>query len=85
MAARTPRVNPEDTWRLYDALVVGDFDTWRTVTEPEVVDCGQQEILNWWCLLGAMEELGHTTPDYHGYVESYVMNSNKCFAVYGSR
>jgi hypothetical protein len=70
---------------LYDSLVRGDFAAWRRVSEPEVVDRGQQEVLNWWCLLGAMEELGHKTPDYHGYIESYVMNSNKCFAVYGPR
>jgi hypothetical protein len=35
--------------------------------------------------MGAMEELGHKGPDYHGYVESYVMNSNKCFAAYNPR
>ena len=75
----------ESDRRLYEALVAGDYDTWRCVTEPEVVDRGQQEVLNWWCLLGAMEELGHSTPDYTGYVESYVMNSNKCFVLYGSR
>jgi Catalytic LigB subunit of aromatic ring-opening dioxygenase len=68
--------------KLYDALAKGDYDHWRNVSESEVVDRGQQEVLNWWCLLGAMEELGHKAPDYHGYVESYVMNSNKCFAVY---
>ena len=54
-------------------------------TEPEVVDRGQQEVLNWWCLMGAMEELGNKEPAYHGYVESYVMNSNKCFAAYPPR
>jgi hypothetical protein len=71
--------------RLYEALVAGDFDTWRKVTEAEVVDRGQQEVLNWWALMGAMEALGHKSPDYHGYVESYVMNSNKAFAIYAPR
>jgi hypothetical protein len=75
----------ENDRKLYDALVRGDFAYWRRVTEPEVVDRGQQEVLNWWCLLGAMEQLGHKEPDYHGYVESYVMNSNKCFAAYSPR
>jgi hypothetical protein len=55
------------------------------VTEAEVVDRGQQEVLNWWVLMGAMEELGHKQPAYHGYVESYVMNSNKCFAAWDPR
>jgi len=68
--------------KLYEAMVRGDYDYWRAVTEGEVVDRGQQEVLNWWCLLGAMEELGHEAPDYHGYVESYVMNSNKAFAIF---
>ena len=71
--------------RLYEALVAGDFDAWRKVTEAEVVDRGQQEVLNWWALMGAMEALGHKSPDYHGYVESYVMNSNKAFAIYAPR
>lgn len=75
----------ENDRKLYDALVKGDFDYWRSVTEPEVVDRGEQEVLNWWALLGAMEELGHKEPSYHGYVESYVMNSNKCFAAYDPR
>ena len=71
--------------KLYDALSRGDFDYWRKVSLNEVEERGQQEVLNWWALMGAMEELGHTTPDYHGYVESYVMNSNKAFAVYNPR
>jgi hypothetical protein len=75
----------EEDRKLYDALARGDYAYWHKVTEAEVVDRGQQEVLNWWCLLGAMEELGHKEPSYHGYVESYVMNSNKCFAAYDAR
>jgi hypothetical protein len=75
----------EEDRKLYDALARGDFDYWRAVSGDEVVDRGQQEVLNWWCLMGAMERLGHGSPDYHGYVESYVMNSNKAFAVYNPR
>src|SRR6266508_2944401 len=61
--------------RLFDALKAGDYKTWRSVSVDEVVDSGQQEVLNWWCLAGAMEELGRK-PDYAEYIESYVMNSN---------
>ncbi len=68
--------------RLYEALAAGDFDFWRSVTTPEVEDSGDQEALNWWVLMGAMEALGLKTPDYRGYLESYVFNSNKCFAVW---
>ncbi len=68
--------------RRYEALAAGDFDFWRSVTTPEVEDSGDQEALNWWVLMGAMEALGLKTPDYRGYLESYVFNSNKCFAVW---
>jgi hypothetical protein len=67
---------------LYDAMQRGDYDFWRARTVDQVVDAGQQEVLNWWALLGAMEELGHKAPSYTGYIESYVMNSNKAFAAW---
>ena len=35
--------------------------------------------------MGAMEAVGPKGPHYHGYVESYVMNSNKAFALYNPR
>jgi hypothetical protein len=70
--------------QLYDRMVRGDYDYWRRKTEADVVDAGQQEVLNWWALMGAMEQLGRSGPAYHGYIESYVMNSNKAFAVWPS-
>ena len=44
--------------RLYDALEKGDYATWHRYTTDEIEDSGQHEVLNWFCLLGAMEELG---------------------------
>ncbi len=38
-------------------------------------------MLNWFCLLGAMAELG-CTPSWSTFVETDVFNSNKCFAVF---
>lgn len=67
--------------RLYDALVAGDLDTWRAVTSAEIVDAGQHEMLNWFCLLGAVREAGLALR-WSDLVESDVFNSNKCFAVY---
>ena len=82
----------DKTWRLqpdvaadrelYAALVSGDYDTWRKRTIVEVEDSGQQELLNWHTLLGAMEALGRTGPDWSTFVQSYVFNSSKAFAVY---
>jgi len=67
--------------RLYDALVAGDFDAWQQVTSREVVEAGQHEMLNWFCLLGAVAELGlHLT--WSTFVPTDVFNSNKCFTVY---
>src|SRR3954453_16010184 len=48
--------------RLYEALETGDYATWHRHTTNEIEDSGQHEVLNWFCLLGAMEELGRT-PD----------------------
>jgi Catalytic LigB subunit of aromatic ring-opening dioxygenase len=67
--------------RLYDALVRGDADVWRSVTGAAIVDAGQHEMLNWFCMLGAVRELGLGL-DWSTFVETDVFNSNKCFAVF---
>ncbi|CAM5245727.1 2,3-dihydroxyphenylpropionate/2,3-dihydroxicinnamic acid 1,2-dioxygenase [Streptomyces alboniger] len=67
--------------RLYDALVAGDYDTWQKVTTREVVDAGQHEMLNWFCLLGAMSELGLEL-QWSDFVQTEILNSNKVFALY---
>ena len=66
---------------LYNALQVGDYAAWRERPLSAVEDSGQQEILNWMCLMGGMKELGRR-PSETSYVESWIFNSNKCFAVY---
>lgn len=67
--------------RFYDALVNGDFDTWRQATGAEIVDAGQHEMLNWFCLMGAMSE-SKLLLQWSSFVTTDVFNSNKCFAVY---
>ncbi len=69
--------------KLYDALRVGDYDVWRSVPLSAIEESGHQELLNWFCLVGAMEALGRT-PDVCEYVESWAMNSSKCFAIFES-
>jgi hypothetical protein len=66
---------------LYDAMLAGDYDTWRAVTTRQVVSAGQHEMLNWFCLLGAMSELGLSL-SWSDFVETEIFNSNKAFAVF---
>lgn len=75
------RPDTEADLRLYDAMVAGDHDTWRSATTREVVAAGQHEMLNWFCLLGAMTELGLELR-WSTFVTTEVFNSNKAFAVY---
>lgn len=58
-----------------------DWDAWRRVTTAQVEESGQQEMLNWFCLAGAMEELGRK-PEIVDWIESWTNNSNKCLAVF---
>jgi hypothetical protein len=68
---------------LYTALQNGDYSKWRDASLASVEESGQQEMLNWFCLTGAMAELGRK-PAWSDFLESYVFNSNKCFAIYPS-
>ncbi|WP_067903033.1 extradiol ring-cleavage dioxygenase [Nocardia vaccinii] len=65
----------------YEALVAGDIDRWLQATTDDLVAAGQQEMLNWFCLLGAMTELNQPLT-WSSFVETGIFNSNKCFAVY---
>jgi Catalytic LigB subunit of aromatic ring-opening dioxygenase len=59
----------------------GRFASWRELTRKQLEAAGQHELLNWIALAGAMSELGKKV-EILDYVETYVMNSNKCFAVF---
>ncbi|AHC26150.1 MULTISPECIES: DODA-type extradiol aromatic ring-opening family dioxygenase [Mycobacteriaceae] len=67
--------------RLYAALTEGDLDTWKSVTGKQIVEAGQHEMLNWFCLLGAMDALDMKLT-WSDFVETEIFNSNKAFAVY---
>ena len=71
----------EEDRRLYEALRVGDYETWRTRPLEAIESSGQQEMLNWYMLVGAMEELGRK-PDQCDFIETWSFNSNKCFALF---
>jgi hypothetical protein len=59
----------------------GRFACWRELSGAQIEDAGQHEMLNWVTLAGAMAELGKKA-EVIDYTESYVLNSNKCFAAF---
>lgn len=81
----------DKTWRLqpdvaadralYEALVAGDYDRWRRTPLSSIEQSGQQEVLNWFALAGAMNELGARL-QWSEFVETWVFNSSKVAAVY---
>ena len=68
--------------RYYEALKNGDVELWRNTTIEQAEDRGHHELLNWFCLVGAMNELERPRPDYSTFLESWITNSDKVFAVY---
>ena len=66
---------------LFEDFKAGNWDAWRKLPTPQIEAAGQQEMLNWMCLAGAMEELNRK-PEILDYVETYVFNSEKCLALF---
>jgi hypothetical protein len=67
--------------RMYAALVAGDHAVWQHTTLEDAEKAGQQELLNWWALMGAMRELG-VAPSWTSFAASNIFVSNKVFAIY---
>ena len=59
----------------------GDYESWHRTSLADLEAAGQQEMLNWFCLVGAMEALG-VVPDWAEFVGTHVFNSNKVFATF---
>jgi hypothetical protein len=66
--------------RMYEAMRGCDWETWRGYSGKQVEDSGQQEILNWMCLAGALCELGRK-PTETGFVDTWIFNSSKTFLI----
>ncbi len=64
--------------RLFEALRTSNYDAWRNYPAAAVEDSGQQEILNWMCLAGALAEL-HRKPAETEFIDTWIFNSSKCF------
>ena len=68
---------------LYEALERGDYSAWHGYTTDQIEDSGQHEVLNWFCLLGAMEALGRK-PDKATFIETWAFVSPVVFAHYNA-
>ena len=62
-------------------LKAGDYQAWAGVSTAQIEDAGQQELLNWACLVGAVDALGYR-PEIVDWYETYIFNSTKCLAVF---
>jgi len=57
------------------------FAVWGDIDRETIEAAGHHEFLNWVCLAGAMAETGGKS-QVIDYVETYVLNSNKCFVMF---
>ena len=71
----------ESDRKLLKALKEGDYEAWKNRPLSAIEESGQQELLNWFPLMGAMAELGRRV-NRTEWVESWVNNSPKCFAYF---
>jgi len=66
--------------QMYEHLRVGNYQAWRSYPGNAVEDSGQQEILNWMCLTGALSALDRK-PTVTGFVDTWIFNSSKAFLI----
>ena len=71
----------ESDLRLYELLKNGDYEKFQATSAQDILESGQQELLNWFCLAGAAAELGLDLA-WSDMVVTDVFNSNKCFAIF---
>jgi hypothetical protein len=67
--------------KMLAALEKGDYETWRNRTIDEVEAAGHHELLNWHVMAGAMAALKRK-PQILDYFETFIFQSDKCFAVF---
>ena len=67
--------------RLYEAMSNGRHEAWLATPLADIEQAGQQELLNWYTGLGAVDELGLRL-QWSRFVETHCFNSNKVFAVW---
>ena len=67
--------------RNFEDLKLGQHSRWADITNEEMDDAAGAEFKNWICLAGAMED---RTPEIIDYMETWIFNSEKCFAIFKS-
>ena len=68
--------------RLLAELRASDYRKWAELSTAWIDECGEQEFLSWICLGGAMDEMG-ATAEVTEWLDTWVFNAAKCFAVFG--
>lgn len=67
--------------RLYEALKADNWEVWEALTVDDIEHAGQQELLNWCVLLGAVRAT-HSRLKWSTFIETACFNSNKVFALW---
>lgn len=80
---KTYRMMPDVEFdkKMYAALTEGDYESWRTTSLETIVETGNQEMLNWMALLGAMDVLDRKCT-WSEFVETHLFNSSKVAAIF---
>jgi hypothetical protein len=65
---------------MFEHLRDGNYGAWRNYPASAVEDSGQQELLNWMCLTGALHALDRKPKDI-GFVDTWIFNSSKTFLI----
>jgi hypothetical protein len=65
---------------LYDRLLAGDWQAWRDYPASAIEASGQQEVLNWMCLAGALHAL-ERRPTQTAFIDTWIFNSSKVFLI----
>ena len=83
LTEKNHRIYPdfESDRALLEHLRSGNYNAWRDTPLAQMEAAGQQEVLNWTCLAGAMAELDYKA-EIIDWVETWTFNSTKCMAVF---
>ena len=64
----------------FEELRDGNQHLWANLSLDQIEESGQQELLNWVCLAGALTETGYQ-PEIVDFMQTHIFNSSKCMMV----